>query len=175
MAANNIYFCRGWTRLKRLSNSSVPFTSYLWETLLKQWVGRIQDLFNLLSLHQILESVSFCINPLRLAPLFPTASCLSCMQPLGPLKPDVLSLCIPGVGLQVGSLIWSSDPSLLEENLCNCHYLPVGWLSTQECGPWLSGISTPLTHLIIVLPSLSLVLKKIFLLVFRSFLSRVSL
>lgn len=83
----------------------------LWEALQDQKVEQIQDPFKLLLLHCISECVIFCMSPLKVESLFPTALWLSYMQiPLafqGTYSGCLSSMCKTP---KLGCSKWGLDP-----------------------------------------------------------------
>ena len=129
MVAANIYI----SRRRLICLLSLP------EALQDQQVGLTHASFKLLPLCWKSYYVKFCLNPLRVESLLPTAFWLSHMQALLAFKVrgsgGSSSWCrTPGLGSPMSYL----NPSFLVENLCNCGYLPV--CVSANLGVWVLTI-----------------------------------
>lgn len=130
------------------------------EALWGQQVGVAKVSFKLILLSWVSECLRFCLCPLRMGDLFPTALWLSWTQHLA-----FRTSCSGGSSYWCRTSIWESHcgPQIhysLVRNLCNCNYpfvcksLPWGYES------WFYHICAPPTHH--VFPSLYFRLQKIF-------------
>lgn len=97
-----------------------------------------------------LECVRFCMHPVEAEFLFPVSP--MCKPHWPSTQPDDPGSCLPHKkNPRLGSLMWTLDHLLLEENLCN--HPPVCELLLWECGSCRSyrDISSPPTRLTTVL------------------------
>ena len=104
----------------------------------------------LLLLPWVLECVRFCVCLLRVESLSHSAQALLKLSLTGLQSQTFWGLIFLVQGPGLGSRMWSSDPSLLGENLYDCNCLPICRLPTQVCGSWLFWISAPLIYLVVV-------------------------